>query len=123
MGIVSEKLPIVWYRRSKKQNEPATEKRSIPAGVFTKCPACREALLTGDVHKNLDVCTNCGHHFAMATRDRVASIMDKGSLIEHDAHVESVDPLGFRDSKKYSDRVKSTRKAWSWRTGGRNRTR
>jgi acetyl-CoA carboxylase carboxyl transferase subunit beta len=71
---------------------------------------CREALLTGEVHKNLDVCTSCGHHFAMATRDRVASIMDKGSLIEHDAHVESIDPLGFRDSKKYSDRLKSTRK-------------
>jgi acetyl-CoA carboxylase carboxyl transferase subunit beta len=46
----------------------------------------------------------------MPTRDRVAMIMDKGSIIEHDAHVESVDPLGFRDSKKYSDRLKSTRK-------------
>ena len=104
-----EKPPIVWYRRNKK-DEPASEKRSIPAGVFTKCPMCREALLTGDLHKNLDVCPSCGHHFAMATRDRIASIMDKGSLIEHDAHVESIDPLGFRDSKKYSDRLKSTRK-------------
>ena len=109
LGVVHEKLPIVWYRRSKK-DEPASEKRSIPAGVFTKCPMCREALLTGDLHKNLDVCPSCGHHFAMATRDRIASIMDKGSLIEHDAHVESIDPLGFRDSKKYSDRLKSTRK-------------
>ena len=71
---------------------------------------CRETVLTGDVHKNLDVCPSCGHHFAMATRDRIASIMDKGSLIEHDAHVESVDPLGFRDSKRYSDRLKSMRK-------------
>jgi len=107
---VADKLPIVWYRRSKQQDEPVSEKRSIPAGVFTKCPMCREALLTGDVHKNLDVCMSCGHHFAMATRDRIASIMDKGSLIEHDAHVESIDPLGFRDSKKYSERLKSTRK-------------
>jgi acetyl-CoA carboxylase carboxyl transferase subunit beta len=111
LGGVSEKIPIAWYRRSKKQDEPASEKRSIPAGVFTKCPACRAALLTSDVHKNLDVCTGCGHHFAMATRDRIASIMDAGSLIEHDAHVESIDPLGFRDSKKYSDRLKSTRKS------------
>jgi acetyl-CoA carboxylase carboxyl transferase subunit beta len=71
---------------------------------------CREALLTAELHKNLDVCPGCGHHFAMATRERIASIMDAGSLIEHDAHVESVDPLGFRDSKKYSDRLKSTRK-------------
>jgi acetyl-CoA carboxylase carboxyl transferase subunit beta len=102
--------PTAWYKRGKNQQEEPSEKRSIPAGVFTKCPMCREALLTGDLHKNLDVCPSCGHHFAMATRDRVASIMDKGSIIEHDAHVESVDPLGFRDSKKYIDRLKSTRK-------------
>jgi acetyl-CoA carboxylase carboxyl transferase subunit beta len=102
---------MAWYKRTKsKQEEPASEKRSIPAGVFTKCPSCRAALLTGDLQKNLNVCPGCGHHFALPTRDRVAMIMDKGSLIEHDAHVESVDPLGFRDSKKYSDRLKSTRK-------------
>jgi acetyl-CoA carboxylase carboxyl transferase subunit beta len=103
---------MAWYKRTKsKQEEPASEKRSIPAGVFTKCPICREALLTGDLNKNLNVCPSCGHHFPMPTRDRVALIMDKGSLIEHDAHVESLDPLGFRDSKKYSDRLKSTRKS------------
>ncbi len=102
---------MAWYKRTKsKQEEPASEKHSIPAGVFTKCPSCREALLTGDLRKSLNVCPGCGHHFAMPTRDRVALILDKGTVIEHDAHVESVDPLGFRDSKNYSDRLKATRK-------------
>jgi acetyl-CoA carboxylase carboxyl transferase subunit beta len=103
---------MAWYKRSKnKVEEQTTEKRSIPAGVFTKCPACAEALLTKDVHRNLDVCPSCDHHFAMATRDRIASIIDQGTAVEHDRGIESIDALGFRDSKRYSDRLKSSRKA------------
>jgi acetyl-CoA carboxylase carboxyl transferase subunit beta len=103
---------MAWYKRSKKVvDEPQVEKRSIPAGVFTKCPSCGEALLTADVHKNLDVCLSCDHHFAMATRDRIAMIMDEGSSVEFDRGVESLDPLGFRDSKRYADRLKSSRKS------------
>ena len=104
--------PMAWYKRGKKQEEePQTEKRSIPAGVFTKCPGCRQALLTADLHKNLDVCPSCDHHFAMATRDRIAATMDEGSVVEFDHGIESIDPLGFRDSKRYSDRLKSSRKS------------
>jgi len=103
---------MAWYKRSKKEDdEPQIEKRSIPAGVFTKCPGCAQALLTGDLHKNLDVCPSCGHHFAMATRDRIAAMMDEGSTVEFDHGIESLDPLGFRDSKRYSDRLKSSRKS------------
>jgi acetyl-CoA carboxylase carboxyl transferase subunit beta len=104
---------MAWYKRSKKAaaEEPPIEKRSIPAGVFTKCPACGQVLLTSDLHKNLDVCSACDHHFAMATRDRIASIMDEGSTVEFDHGIESMDPLGFRDSKRYSDRLKSSRKS------------
>jgi acetyl-CoA carboxylase carboxyl transferase subunit beta len=103
---------MAWYKRSKKEDdEPQIEKRSIPAGVFTKCPGCAQALLTGDLHKNLDVCPSCDHHFAMATRDRIAAMMDEGSTVEFDHGIESIDPLGFRDSKRYSDRLKSSRKS------------
>lgn len=103
---------LAWYKRSEKQDdEPQSEKRSIPAGVFTKCPGCRQALLTADLHKNLDVCPSCDHHFAMATRDRIAITMDEGSVVEFDHGVESIDPLAFRDSKRYSDRIKASRKS------------
>jgi acetyl-CoA carboxylase carboxyl transferase subunit beta len=101
-----------WYKRSKKVvEEVQIEKRSIPAGVFTKCPGCNQALLTADLHRNLDVCPSCDHHFAMSTRDRIASIMDEGTAVEFDHGIESVDPLGFRDSKRYSDRLKASRKS------------
>ena len=103
---------MAWYKRSKKTiDETPLEKRSIPAGVFTKCPGCNTALLTADLHKNLNVCPSCDHHFAMATRDRIASLMDDGTTVEFDHSVESIDPLGFRDSKRYSDRLKSSRKS------------
>jgi len=103
---------MAWYKRSKKVvEEPPPEKRSIPAGVFTKCPACNEVLPTADLHRNLDVCPSCDHHFAMPTRERIATIMDEGSAVEFDHGIESIDPLGFRDSKRYSDRLKSSRKS------------
>jgi acetyl-CoA carboxylase carboxyl transferase subunit beta len=100
-----------WYRRHDTEDDLANEKRSVPVGVFTKCPGCREALLTADLRKNHDVCPKCQHHFVMATRDRIALMLDEGTIEELDPRVESIDPLGFRDSKKYPDRLRSARKS------------
>src|SRR5947207_2872094 len=100
---------MAWYKRSK-EDDTNTEKRSVPAGVFTKCPGCRETLLTADLHLNLDVCPKCEHHFVLGTRERVAMVMDSGSFVEADGRVESIDPLGFRDSKRYADRVRAARR-------------
>jgi acetyl-CoA carboxylase carboxyl transferase subunit beta len=57
------------------------------------------------------VCPKCEFHFAVPTRERVALTLDEDSFTEHDPHVESLDPLGFRDSKRYRDRIKSTTKS------------
>jgi acetyl-CoA carboxylase carboxyl transferase subunit beta len=100
---------MAWYKRNK-EDDSNSEKRSVPAGVFTKCPGCRETLLTADLHLNLDVCPKCDHHFVLGTRDRVAMVMDDGSFVEADVRVESIDPLGFRDSKRYADRVRAARR-------------
>ncbi len=102
---------MAWYKRKKQEAETPSEKRSIPAGVFTKCPSCRDPLLTAELHKNQYVCPACSYHFAMPTRARVALIMDKNGLVEHDTGIESIDPLGFKDSKRYADRLKATRKS------------
>jgi acetyl-CoA carboxylase carboxyl transferase subunit beta len=100
---------MAWYKRTKEDDAP-TEKRSVPAGVFTKCPGCRETLLTADLREQLDVCPKCDYHFVVGTRDRIALIMDAGSFTEADSSVESIDPLGFRDSKRYADRVRAARR-------------
>jgi acetyl-CoA carboxylase carboxyl transferase subunit beta len=100
---------MAWYKRSS-DSDISGEKRSVPAGVFTKCSGCRETLLTADLHKNLHVCPKCEHHFVMPTLDRIDLMIDAGTWVEADSRIESVDPLGFRDSKRYPDRIKAAKK-------------
>ncbi|MBC8133934.1 MAG: acetyl-CoA carboxylase carboxyltransferase subunit beta [Deltaproteobacteria bacterium] len=102
---------MAWYKRERDDDTGVAEKRSIPAGVFTKCPGCREALLTAAIEQNEFVCRSCGHHFPMPTARRVALVMDEGSFVEADKTIESIDPLGFKDTKRYVDRVRAARKS------------
>ena len=99
-----------WYKREERDDDLAEEKRSVPAGIFTKCPGCRETLHTVDVEKNANVCPQCEHHFPMTAPKRLELLLDPDSFVEEDATIESVDPLGFKDSKKYSDRLKAARR-------------
>jgi acetyl-CoA carboxylase carboxyl transferase subunit beta len=104
---------MAWYKRERDDDTGAAEKRSIPAGVFTKCPGCRAALLTAEIERNHDVCAACDHHFPMSTDRRIELVMDAGTFVEADTKMESIDPLGFKDSKRYAERLRSARK-----TGG-----
>ena len=101
---------MAWYKRDDSDEDPASEKRSVPAGVFTKCPDCRDTMLTVELKRQLDVCPKCNHHFLMPTRERVAITLDVGTVEELDARIESIDPLGFKDSKKYPDRLRAARR-------------
>lgn len=92
------------------ETETLPPKRSVPAGVFTMCSECRETLLTDDLRRNLNVCPSCQHHMALPVADRIASLFDAGTWVEHDAGVESVDPLGFKDSKRYPERVRAAKR-------------
>jgi acetyl-CoA carboxylase carboxyl transferase subunit beta len=101
---------MAWYKREEREDDFAEEKRSVPAGVFTKCPGCRAALLTADLEKNDNVCPKCDHHFPLLAARRLELLLDPGTFVEEDASIESVDPLGFRDSKKYGDRLRTARR-------------
>jgi len=101
---------MAWYKREDRDDDLSEEKRSVPAGVFTKCPTCRAALLTADLEKNDNVCPQCEHHFPLSSASRLELMLDPGSFVEADGSIESVDPLGFRDSKKYSDRLRAARR-------------
>jgi len=101
---------MAWYKREDRDDDLSEEKRSVPAGVFTKCPGCRAALLTADLEKNDFVCPQCEHHFPVAAARRLELVLDPGSFVEADATMESVDPLGFRDAKRYVDRLRSARR-------------
>jgi acetyl-CoA carboxylase carboxyl transferase subunit beta len=101
---------MAWYKREDSEDDLAEEKRSVPAGMWTKCPGCRAQLVTDDVAKNDGVCPQCEHHFPIPAGRRLELTLDPGSFEESDASIESVDPLGFRDSKKYGDRLRAARR-------------
>jgi len=101
---------MAWYKREDSDDVFSEEKRSVPAGVFTKCPGCRAALLTADLEKNDGVCPQCDHHFPVQAARRMELVLDPGTFTEADASIESVDPLGFKDSKRYADRLRTARR-------------
>ncbi len=85
-------------------------RREVPENLWTKCDSCGTMLFHRELSDNLNVCTNCSHHMAIGARDRLASLFDGGIFVEVDVPEPIVDPLQFRDQKKYTDRIKDARK-------------
>lgn len=83
----------------------ADKKKSIPEGVWTKCPKCESTLYRAEVMRNQEVCPKCDHHMRLGGRNRLQSFFDEGSMQEISANVSPVDALKFKDLKKYKDRI------------------
>jgi acetyl-CoA carboxylase carboxyl transferase subunit beta len=79
--------------------------RSVPQGVWMKCASCDEQLYRKEVERNLSVCPKCNHHMRIGARTRLDYFLDVDSQEEIAANLEPQDPLKFRDSKRYRDRV------------------
>jgi len=90
----------------------STEKRtrSVPQGVWMKCAECDEQLYRKEVERNLGVCPKCDHHMRIGARTRLDYFLDPDSQEEIAANLESLDPLKFRDSKRYRDRISQAQK-------------
>jgi len=86
-------------------------KRNVPEGLWEKCEKCGTVLYGPELERNLEVCPKCGHHRPIGARARLASFLDPDSMTEIAADLAPTDPLKFRDSKKYVDRLKATQKA------------
>lgn len=90
-----------------------TEKRtrSVPEGLWIKCPACDAVLYRAELERNLYVCPKCSHHMRIGARERLERFLDTGSGVEIGAAIGPEDPLKFRDSKRYRDRLVQAQKA------------
>ncbi len=80
-------------------------KKTVPEGLWTKCPACSAVLYSTDLEKNQNVCPKCGEHQRIGARARLDALLDPEGRFEIGAEVLPVDSLKFRDSKKYPDRL------------------
>ena len=89
---------------------PFLGKRDTPDNLWTKCPACQEMLFTKDYEENLSVCPKCDYHGRIGADRRLALLLDEGYEVLSQPDVRE-DPLKFRDTKKYTERLKQARAA------------
>ncbi len=88
----------------------SVQKRSMPEGLWSKCDACQSVLYKTDLETNLEVCPECGHHNRISARQRINFILDPDNQVEIGEKVTPIDSLKFKDSKRYTERMKEAQK-------------
>lgn len=92
------------------RTEGSSKKGTVPEGLWTKCPSCNAILYNTELEKNLSVCPKCEHHLRIPARVRLDIFLDKEGREEIGKNVKPVDPLKFKDTKKYKDRITQAQK-------------
>ncbi|MFY9825928.1 MAG: acetyl-CoA carboxylase, carboxyltransferase subunit beta [Thermoanaerobaculia bacterium] len=104
---------MAWFRKTKKPKAVRMDRprSTVPEGLWVKCEGCKEIVYSRDLDRNLRVCPKCGYHFRIDARTRISLLLDDPQPKELFAGLSPVDPLSFRDSKRYRDRLKSYQQA------------
>ena len=89
------------------------DKRTVPEGLWVKCPSCDAVLYRTELERNQDVCPKCDHHMRIGARRRLDLFLDAEPREEIGSELQPSDPLKFKDSKKYIDRIKQAQKSTS----------
>ena len=101
-----------WFKRNKEGITTSTsEKMEVPEGLWVRCSNCKTLYTSEDLQRNNYVCDRCSHHERIGAQDYFELIFDDAKYKELDAKLSSGDPLGFVDTKKYTDRLAATQKA------------
>ncbi|RKX24981.1 MAG: acetyl-CoA carboxylase carboxyl transferase subunit beta [Candidatus Zixiibacteriota bacterium] len=95
-----------WFRKAK-SGPVSQEKKNIPEGLWTKCKSCGEIVYSKKMEQLFWVCPTCNYHFRISSLKYINLLLDDGKLEEFDTKLSSLDPLKFKDSKRYSDRLKA----------------
>ena len=97
----------MWFKKLK---GPKLQKKvKIPEGLWVKCDNCKEIVYKKEIDKNLKVCPKCDYHFRISAKERIELLADAGSFAEFDADMCSGDPLNFKDSLTYPERIQTSR--------------
>jgi acetyl-CoA carboxylase carboxyl transferase subunit beta len=99
---------MAWFKRSKENISPDSQKKDLPDGLWEKCPSCGEIIHKKQLESNLWTCLKCNYHFRIGSGEYIDILLDKGTFKEMDKKMRSADPLGFEDTKKYTDRIQET---------------
>jgi acetyl-CoA carboxylase carboxyl transferase subunit beta len=90
--------------------DASNKKSTVPEGLWNKCPSCHAILYNAELEKNFSVCPKCDHHLRISARTRLNLFLDPGSREEIGKHIKPIDPLKFKDIKKYKDRIVQAQK-------------
>ena len=102
---------MAWFTKIRKPITSLADKASrVPEGLWIKCPQCAQIIYNKDLAASLGVCPKCAHHFRLSATERLRSLLD-GDWTEYDRNLASTDPLGFKDTKPYKDRLKASQKS------------
>jgi len=100
---------MAWFRKSRaKKGAAAGARKTIPEGLWTRCNNCREIVYSKELARNLSVCPKCNYHFRINAKSRLELLFDDGTFTEFATNVHPTDPLQFKDSKRYKDRLKTS---------------
>jgi acetyl-CoA carboxylase carboxyl transferase subunit beta len=102
---------MTWFHKEKKALEAPAEKRVQTEGLWVKCEGCKQILWKKALEANFQCCPKCNYHFKMSARARLEMLFDRARYTEHDTHLATSDPLGFKDTKSYRERLKKAEKA------------
>ena len=92
-----------------KINRPSgTSKKNVPEGLWSKCPSCESVLYRSDLESNAEVCPKCNYHNRISARARLDLLLDAEGRAEIGSEILPLDPLKFKDSKRYADRIKAS---------------
>jgi acetyl-CoA carboxylase carboxyl transferase subunit beta len=97
---------MAWFRKEKKPKEAVEKQVAIPEGLWVKCDECKEIVYRKEVEANLNTCPKCAYHFRLTASERFEILFDDNKYKEFATEIRSGDPLGFRDTKRYADRLK-----------------
>ena len=100
---------MAWFRKVREPKEPREprERRSskVPEGLWVKCDSCRQILYNKELARNYKICPKCGFHFRLSAAERLRMLFDGEQYTELESELRSTDPLRFRDTKRYRDRL------------------
>jgi len=97
----------MWFKKDRAPKEVREGRTSkVPEGLWVKCDNCRQILYNKELARNFKICPKCGFHFRLSAPERLRMLFDDERYTEIDGHLRSADPLKFRDSKKYRDRLR-----------------
>jgi acetyl-CoA carboxylase carboxyl transferase subunit beta len=99
---------MAWFKKTREVK--AEKKVKIPEGLWVKCDSCKEIIYKKEIEKNLQVCPKCNYHFRISASERINLIADEGSFTEMDAELSTTDPLDFKDTLPYKDRLEENKK-------------